>query len=363
VSLIAGRLEEAKSLAAMYAPNDFDSGRMLDEAEMMRLWSVARSGLNASVEDNFPGLAEYRRRNAAQSQTAEKTPVAQTSERMCLLVVATEWDSRHGGLSTFNRDLCAALVGAGARVVCYVPEASAEEKRRAGEVKVEIVEATKMPGAKDMALLVHPPVLPDGFVPDVVIGHDRITGPASVALVKYHYSSSKRVLFIHTSPEEIEWHKEPREDSTSAARAAERKQEQLGLAKGCDLVVAVGPHLKSEFGTDLYGAGNPVHIMELTPGLPERSDNVAAIPLPSIRCLVLGRMEDYQLKGLDLAAKAFGRVVANWREQNQPRLVVRGAPVGTDAALKKRLAEDSTPNIIRRMNPRFERTCARRLWC
>ena len=168
VSLMAGRLEEAKSLAARYAPNDFDSGRPLDEAEMLRLWTIARNGQNAPVEDNFPGLDEYRRRIAAQSQTAEKTPVVQTSERMCVLVVATEWDSRHGGLSTFNRDLCAALADVGARVVCYVPEASAEEKRRASEVNVEIVEALKMPGTKHTALLLQPPVLPIGFVPDVV---------------------------------------------------------------------------------------------------------------------------------------------------------------------------------------------------
>ncbi|HKR00627.1 MAG TPA: glycosyltransferase, partial [Pyrinomonadaceae bacterium] len=346
VSLIAGRLGEAKGFAAMYAPNDFDSNRPLDEAEMLRLWSVVRNGMNSPIEDYFPGLAEYQRQVAAQSQGAQKTIVAEPSERVCLLVIATEWDSRHGGLSTFNRDLCVALAGAGARVVCYVPEASAEEKRRASEVKVEIVEATRIPSFNDTALLVHPPVLPAGFVPDVVIGHDRITGPASLALVKHHYPASKRVLFIHTSPEEIEWHKEPREDSTGAARAAKRKQEQLALAQGCDLVVAVGPHLLSEFGTDLRGAGNQVPIMEMTPGLPERPDNVTtALPL-SIRCLSLGRVEDYSLKGLDLAAKAFGRVVANWRQGNLPKLVVRGAPVGTEAALKERLAEDSAPTEL-----------------
>ena len=221
--LIVGRPDDAKNLAAKYAPNDFDPGRPLDEAEMLRLWSVARNGLNGPVEENYPGLGEYRR-NAAQSRKVEDTSRVQPSKQMCLLVVATEWDSRHGGLSTFNRDLCAALAGAGARVVCYVPEASAEEKRRASEVNVEIVDALKMPGTKHTALLFQPPVLPVGFVPDVVVGHDRITGAASVALARSHYSGSKRLLFIHTSPEEIEWHKESREDSTSAARAAERKR-------------------------------------------------------------------------------------------------------------------------------------------
>jgi glycosyltransferase involved in cell wall biosynthesis/exonuclease VII small subunit len=346
VSLIVGRTEEAKTLAAMYTPNEFRSDQPLDEAEMLRLWAVARSGLNATAEDSFPGLMEYRRRIAAESQTEENTLPVQPSKQICLLVVADEWDSRHGGLSSFNRELCAALASAGARVVCYVLEASDEERRRAGEVNVEIVEAKKIPGIKDKTLLVNPPELPVGFVPEVVIGHDRITGAASTALTQYHYPSSKRVLFIHTSPEEIEWHKEPRGDSTSAERAKERKREQLGLAEGCDLVVAVGPRLTSEFGTDLLGAGNQAPIMELTPGLPGCPRNAAATLPLSIRCLILGRVEDYQLKGLDLTAKAFGRVVANWRQASPPKLIVRGAPLGTDDALRSRLAEDSAPTEI-----------------
>jgi glycosyltransferase involved in cell wall biosynthesis len=195
-------------------------------------------------------------------------------------------------------------------------------------------------------MLFQRPCLPLGFVPDIIVGHDRITGAASVALVRDHYPGSRRVLFIHTSPEEIEWHKEPREESTGAARAAIRKREQLGLANGCDLVVAVGPHLASEFGTDLHGAGNAVAVMELTPGLPERPANPPSTLPPSIRCLILGRVEDYQLKGLDLAAKALGRVIANWKQGNAPKLVVRGAPVGTDAALRERLNKDSAPTEL-----------------
>lgn len=343
VSLIAGRLEAAKSFAAMYAPNDFDSGRPLNEAEVLRLWSVARNGMNTPVEDDFPGLAEYRRRNAEQALAGK---FVESPRQLCVLVVATEWNSRHGGLSTFNRELCVALAGAGARVVCYVPEVSREEVERAKQAEVQLIAARKMPGRQGVALLFQRPELPSGFIPDIIIGHDRITGADSVTLAREHYSTSKKVLFIHTSPEEIEWHKEPREDSTSAERAADRKREQLDLAKECDLVVAVGPHLASEFGTDLHGAGNPVTIMELTPGLPECPANVAAIFPPSIRCLVLGRVEDYQLKGLDLAAKALGRVVANWKDGNAPKLVVRGAPVGTEVALRERLGKDSAPTDL-----------------
>lgn len=153
------------------------------------------------------------------------------------------------------------------------------------------------------------------------------------------------MLFIHTLPEEIEWHKEPREDSTNAERAAGRKHEQLNLAKGADLVVAVGPRLEREFATDLMGAGNTVPIIGITPGLPACSPVAMALP-PSIRCLILGRAEDYSLKGLDLAAQALGRVIAKWPTGNPPKLIVRGAPAGTGDDLRKRLMKDGEPATL-----------------
>jgi glycosyltransferase involved in cell wall biosynthesis len=313
---------------------------------MLRLWSVSQGGAHGPLSNSFPGIAEYTRRRDAKTAATEMSLAAHSPKGPCVLAVATEWDSRHGGVSTFNRDLCAALAAAGSSVVCYVPQAPGPEVERALGVQVTLVEAPKMPGSQGVALLLQRPRLPSGFTPDLIIGHDRITGAASVALARDYYPASKRVLFIHTSPEEIEWHKEPREDSTSAERAGERKREQLALAIGCDLIVAVGPHLASEFGTDLHGAGNPSHVMELTPGLPERPANPSSGAPPAVRCLVLGRVEDYQLKGLDLAARALGSVVAAWKQGNRPKLVVRGAPIGTDEALRERLGKDSAPTEL-----------------
>lgn len=342
LGFIAGDMDEARSLAAMYAPLDFDPARELDETELMRLWSVTGNYKIELIEMNFPGLFEFRLQNATLEDVAE-TLTTSPQKQLCVLAIATEWASRHGGLSTFNRDLCAALAAAGARVVCYVPQADADEIIQANKGRVEIVVAKKMTGQKDVSLLVQRPDLPAGFVPDVVIGHDRITGPASVVLVRDHFSNAKRVLFIHTLPEEIEWYKENYGDSTCSERAAERKQEQLSLAEGCDLVVAVGPHLTKEFGTDLHGVDNKVPIMEITPGMSKNTDSGVATLPSAIRCLVLGRVEDYELKGLDLAAKALGRVAANWKDGSRPKLVVRGAPRGTDAALRERIKKDSAP--------------------
>ena len=55
-----------------------------------------------------------------------------TGERvLSVLAVATEWESRHGGLSTFNRELCKALVSIGHTVMCLVPSASESEVQAA----------------------------------------------------------------------------------------------------------------------------------------------------------------------------------------------------------------------------------------
>lgn len=60
------------------------------------------------------------------------------------LSACTEWFSRHGGLPSFNRGLCSALVAEGCSVVCYVPRADVAEVEdaRACGVRLEAICAT-----------------------------------------------------------------------------------------------------------------------------------------------------------------------------------------------------------------------------
>jgi tetratricopeptide (TPR) repeat protein len=109
VALAAGRPEEARSLAAMFGANDFNPSVALDEAEMLRLWAVSHGGAQRPLSNSFPGIAEYRRGHGAKTAATGISLTEHPPKRPCILAVATEWDSRHGGLSTFNRDLCAAL--------------------------------------------------------------------------------------------------------------------------------------------------------------------------------------------------------------------------------------------------------------
>src|SRR5688500_3840680 len=94
-----------------------------------------------------------------------------------ILVVATEWRSRRGGLSTFNRELCAALARAGHQVVCLVPDADVEEITDGLARGVVLLQAVAEFGADELVRLRRRPGL-GALEPEVVIGHGRITGPA-----------------------------------------------------------------------------------------------------------------------------------------------------------------------------------------
>lgn len=269
-----------------------------------------------------------------------QTRIESRTHRLSVLVVATEWDSKHGGLSTFNRGFCAALSEHGAYVVCQVNEANPDEKRRAEALGVTLVDASvRTAGYTESNDLRAGPF--DAFEPDVIVGHDRITGGDAMSWAERSHPSSCRIVVIHTSPEEIEWHKEDQRGSIQVERAATRKKQQIDLASRCHLIAAVGPHLAKEFATDLHGVGNAVPIVSLVPGLPSVTQwSTSRLP-PTIRCLVLGRVEDYRLKGLDIAARALGIVAKRWRSGKPPKLVVRGAQPGTETPLLTRLRRDS----------------------
>ena len=69
---------------------------------------------------------------------------------LAILIMATEWHSRYGGLSTLDRELCIALSRAGQRVVCAVPTTQEEEVAAAQQTNMQLVIAPTSPGADKM---------------------------------------------------------------------------------------------------------------------------------------------------------------------------------------------------------------------
>ena len=214
-----------------------------------------------------------------------------------------------------------------------VPFADASELAEAKKVSVELsVAPPPSPATDELTGLYGRLTLPNFFVPNIVIGHGRITGFAALRQVTDFYQTAQRVHFVHTAPGEIEFYKEKAE---AAATAEERERQEVSLAEGASLVVAVGPRLAREAGNFL----EPVTSRPIIHRLDPPCSPAAYRPPPmGIHCLLLGRAEDFELKGLDIAASAMGRVVSSGTVFDQaPELIVRGAPKGTGTALHTRL--------------------------
>lgn len=256
------------------------------------------------------------------------------------LALATEWTSRHGGISTFNRQLCTALAAAGERVVCLVPFAPTDDVAAAKSVGVELISAPNELGTNDPdQLLRRKPVLPQGFSPTLIVGHGRITGRAAQSLSEDHYPNARRLHIVHMAPEEIEWYKFDRKDDP-AVRAEERRKVEVELGKTAHKMIAVGPRLARRYQRDV-GRGS-VKVVRLNPGIRIRSSSVAPPGGSPHIILTFGRMEDPGLKRPDLAARAAGLA---WSRNPNLELVVRGAPEGTAAEARAQLIKEAGVNL------------------
>ncbi|HJU38027.1 MAG TPA: glycosyltransferase [Tahibacter sp.] len=276
-----------------------------------------------------PGALPHRGDPAPVPGDAQRA--AHASRPLQILVVCTEWFSRHGGLPTLNRDLCIALHRAGQHVVCLVADMTLDEEEHARKNGVTLIQARRESGVDDRARLNLRAVMPNGFVPDVVIGHDHITGAAAKIQCDDFFPQARRVHLIHTAPGEIEWFK-TQAGATAARKSEDKERRQRELAASAHLVVAVGPRLYGDIETVLHGVDNPPPLYRLDPGF-SAPKSEHGMPLRA-QCLILGRTEDAELKGLDIGSRAIGLM-----QRNRPALIVRGASPGEGDALRKELLE------------------------
>ena len=255
------------------------------------------------------------------------------------LMVATEWFSRHGGLSTFNRRLCIALAEAGATVVCLVPEMSGAESEHAAGHGVRLIAGRPLPGGTAGQALLRRPALPAGLRPDAVIGHGRVTGGAAKVQAEDHFPGARRLQMMHVAPDELEWWRADRTDD-AGVRADERTRTEMELAADAYRVVAVGPRLDQLLHRDLSVLAGVAPPLRVDPGFDPSGGAVRRPPPGSPRqILLMGRMEDFQIKGVDLAARAVGEALKLCDPRTEVELLVRGAPPGASSALRERILD------------------------
>ncbi|MFE2099644.1 glycosyltransferase [Streptomyces sp. NPDC059468] len=301
-------------------PDDVTTLRQETDVDLVQAVQRARCAL---------GVVPAATAQATHPQADTPSTTAPVARPPVVLSVATEWASSHGGLSTFNRELCRALAAAGAQVFCVVLDASDAEEASAKEADVTLLPTSPRPGASEDVRLTSRPKLPPGTEPDLVLGHGRITGPAAEKLVEDFFPTARRLHFVHMAPDDIEWYK-PDRANDAGLRAEERTGIERALGKTAHRLVAVGPRLHQQF---LAEVKSPAGLLpaRLDPGFDSAVPNAGDRNPPEgepLRVVLLGRAEDAHLKGVDVAAAACGQV-AEWQHQDgleDVRLIVRGAP-------------------------------------
>ncbi|XP_067024303.1 uncharacterized protein [Acropora muricata] len=264
-------------------------------------------------------------------------------EPLYITLLASEWNSLGGGLSTLNREFAIHLAQqTNVRVSLLVPVDACNDrvKREAQSFNINVVEAKQRRGCDPLEWLGIPP---EGHRMDVVVGHGVKLG-WQVHLIKNapQFRNCKWVHMVHTAPEDLGKYK-GYENPTS--RGEQKHWDEVGLCKCADLVVPVGAKLMKAYFSYLQGCKKGEDIFGLTPGLFDREfGDIVQTPKTEnddFKVLLCGRgdNEDFELKGYDIAVKAFADPRLKGKSYH---LVFVGAPDGMQDEVRKRLLNHGT---------------------
>ena len=256
------------------------------------------------------------------------------SRKVKVTILASEWGSSNGGLSTINRELAIQLAKfLEVEITLFLPKCSQEDKKVALDHKVKIVEATPLPGFEQLDWLCFPP---EDLQIDIVVGHGVKLGKQAQVIKKS--KRCKWVQVVHTDPEELGMFKNY---SSSISKGEEKHKTEVELCEMADHVVGVGPKLSEAFRSYLCGCNKDGNVFDLTPGVFEEFETVKQVSSSNRqqrRVLVFGRgdVEDFKLKGFDIAGKAIAAL-------QDTRLVFVGAPDRKHEEIANRLIECGVP--------------------
>ena len=272
-------------------------------------------------------LRDWNDARAQELQLTEQVGQAREAARRRILVLSTEWFSAHGGLSTVNRRLCKALGASGIEVYCVVLSATEEEVTDAAASNVQLIKARRFVGDGEQEALSRRPGLPAGIKPHLIIGHGRITGRAAAVVADDHFNGVPRLHILHMAPDEVEWLKLDRKNDAGLS-AEERMREERALLCPPAIAAGIGPRLHDLVVAELAPFPTATEPVRIDPGF-ESTRTTARTPPRGrpIRVLLLGRMEDRLVKGVDIAARAVAHAVdLLGYDASRVELVLRGVP-------------------------------------
>jgi len=261
-------------------------------------------------------------------------------EMLNITLLASEWKSSAGGLSTLNRELAIHLAQIqNVRVSLLVPEGACdnEDKEVAKSFGISILDAKKCVAVEPLLWLSNPP---QDHKIDVIVGHGVKLG-RQVQLIKRQaqFQNCKWVHVVHTAPKDLSKYK----GYSGPISIGEKKHwDEVGLCESADLVVPVGPKLEKAYHGYLHFSKKDEDFFELIPGLFEREfgDLVAKQNPKDERddfiVLLCGRgdKEDFEVKGYNIAVEAF----ADHRLKGKRcSLLFVGSPEGKQDEVQERL--------------------------
>ena len=227
-------------------------------------------------------------------------------KKVKVALLASEWNSKHGGLSTFNRELAIQLAKhPEVEVFFFLPKCDQAETEAAKEKHITLVQAEPIIGVDELQWLCHPP---KWLQIDFVIGHGVVLG-CQAQIIRKNYGTCKWIQFVHNDPEEQGMFKD---NPGAVPKGEEKHQTEVKLCEMADFVVAVGPKLAEAYRSYLRYCGKDQDVFELTPGIFSEFSNVVQSKNEGgiFRVLSFGRgdAEDFILKGFDIAAKAVAKL-------------------------------------------------------
>ena len=278
----------------------------------------------------------------SQDEVCQQASAAQISQGQILNItlLASEWKSSAGGLSTLNRELAINLAQIqNVKVSLLVPEGACndEDKREARSFGISILDAKKFIGLDSLFWLSNPP---QNHKIDVIVGHGVKLG-CQVQPIKRQaqFQNCKWVHVVHTASEDLSKYKVY---SYPISKGEKKLWDEVDLCKEADLVVPVGPKLRKAYHGYLQECKKDEDFFELIPGLFEREfGHLAAKQNPKAEkddfiVLLCGRgdEEDFEVKGYNIAVEAFTDQRLKGKHYS---LLFVGSPEGKQDEVQERL--------------------------
>ena len=223
------------------------------------------------------------------------------TRRVKVTILASEWGSSNGGLSTLNRELAIQLAKfPEVEITFFLPKCSQQDKQVALKYNVKIVEAKPVPGMEQLNWLCFPP---DDLQIDIIVGHGAELGSPAYAIKRN--KRCKWVQVVHTDPAELGMFQN---NSNPILKGEEKHKTEVELCGMADHVLGVGGKLSEAFRSYLRGCSKDDNVFAFTPGLFEEFGAVKQVPserqLRSVLVFGRGDVEDFELNGFDIAGKA-----------------------------------------------------------